>query len=78
MTLGSDYLSLLRSRNTAAMTVFLYYCVVLSSTERGRWFLEGWSSSVARSVSPLLTEYPWVELAQWPLERITGSIHETV
>lgn len=65
-----DFLDALRARRPSALTVFLYYCVMLRASEPNCWFLHGWAGRLAETISKLLCYAPWDALIQWPLGEI--------
>lgn len=73
--LAQDFIALLEQRHPAALTVFLYYCIVLQATEDTCWFLGGWSARLTRAIGKRLGDAPWADVSRWPLEtlRLKGS-----
>ena len=72
-----EYIKLLKARNQGALTVLLFYCVILQKAELDCWVFSGWAKRLADAASALITEQAWVDLAGWPLEemeRIQGKV----
>ncbi|GKT63086.1 DUF814 domain-containing protein [Colletotrichum tofieldiae] len=70
INLTEEYLQLLRNRDSAALTLLAYYCVVIRSTEATTWFMQGWGINAARAiVSDLDPE--WKDMIKWPLAFIS-------
>jgi len=66
-TVSDELLGLLRKRSPAALTMFLYYCIVMQTLEADYWFLEGWTARLGIVVAMSLRGSRWEEVAQWPL-----------
>lgn len=67
------FLVLLRAREPAASAVFLYYVAAMTHAEKHRWYLKGWSSTLAKSVLRDLQNTAWLDLAGWALNVIEST-----
>lgn len=70
MIVESDYIDLLHARHPAALTVFLFYCVIMQGQEGECWFLNGWSSKLVDTIFPLLQHSTWLDIGKWPLQQL--------
>ena len=69
-TVSEELLEFLRARHPAALTVFLYYCIILQTLEAEYWFLDGWSVRLGRVIATSLRGSQWEEAARAPLRRL--------
>lgn len=67
---SEDFLQFLRARHPAALTIFLYYCIIMHSLEADYWFLDGWSARLGRVIATSLRDSQWEEAAQAPLQQL--------
>lgn len=70
LVITDRYMELVKARNQGALTLLLFYCVIMQRAERGCWILEGWASRISKAASALISESPWTEFAQWPLQEL--------
>lgn len=73
--MASEYTELFRARHPAALTVALYYCLILRNVEKEVWFLDGWSTRLINAIAPLVKDTPWIDAAQWPLQQLQNASH---
>lgn len=71
---SDGYVALVRDRHPAALSIFLFYCVMLRSMEDRFWLLKGWGTSLAATISNILVESPWAESKAWPLHKIENLL----
>ncbi|EEY15698.1 DUF814 domain-containing protein [Verticillium alfalfae VaMs.102] len=69
--LSGDYISLLRQRDPAALSLLAYYCVIVSAVEPTTWYMQGWGRNALCSIEECLSP-AWKELIEWPLLFATG------
>jgi hypothetical protein len=69
-TISEELLEVLRARHPAALTVFLYYCIIMQSLEADYWFLNGWSARLGKVIATSLHGSQWEEAAQAPLQQL--------
>ncbi|EGY19730.1 hypothetical protein VD0002_g5403 [Verticillium dahliae] len=69
--LSGDYISLLRQRDPAALSLLAYYCVIVSAVEPTTWYMRGWGRNALCSIEDCLSP-AWKELIEWPLLFATG------
>jgi hypothetical protein len=69
-TISEELLEFLRARHPAALTVFLYYCIILQTLEAEYWFLEGWSAKLGTVIAASLRGSQWEEVAMAPLRQL--------
>lgn len=69
-TVSEELLGLLRARHPAALTVFLYYCIIMQTLEVDYWFLDGWSARLGRVIATSLHDSQWKGAAQAPLQQL--------
>lgn len=72
ITIAEGYITLLRQRNEAAMTVLIFYCCIMHKAEGRTWFVKGWGLSVASDVERLLSP-KWRLAIKWPLDTINQN-----
>jgi hypothetical protein len=65
--MGDDFVALLKARNEAAMTIVLYYSLILKIAGGDCWLMDGWGFKLSTEVSGLIVNQPWVGFAQWPI-----------
>lgn len=66
--LTDKYVDLLRGHDSMALIILAHYCLILHHS-RHRWWMEGWSLHLARSIWNLLDEY-WRPSAIWVLREV--------
>ncbi|GFF73268.1 hypothetical protein IFM61392_00854 [Aspergillus lentulus] len=66
--LQPKYVDLLREHDPMALVILAHYCLVLHHF-RDHWWMEGWSSHVARHIWKVLGEY-WRPSVSWVMKEI--------
>lgn len=71
--ISDEFIKLLQEHDYGALTVTLFFCVLLKTVESDYWYFRGWASRVARAISSILSGTRWMKFARWPLEKIGES-----
>jgi hypothetical protein len=68
--LSPNFLHLLRQRHEGALTVLMYYAVVLYAAEPIYWFMKGWADRTMCAISEAVVDPEWRAAIEWPLQFI--------
>lgn len=68
--LSDGFMTLLRHRDPAALTLLADYCVIVRATESSYWYTQGWGFSAARAIASSL-ESGWDDI-NWSLAVISN------
>lgn len=68
--LSPNFMYGLRQRSPGALVLVMHWAVVLSVAARTYWFFRGWTERITHAVTQELTESPWKEAIEWPLQLI--------
>jgi hypothetical protein len=68
--LSPNFLTLLRQQHEGALTVLMYYAVVLYAAEPIYWFMQGWPDRTMSAISKAVVDPEWRAAIEWPLRFI--------
>lgn len=68
--LSEEFLGALQARSPSALTVFVWYAVLLRHSEPDCWYFKGWAEKLVDSISPLISYSPWTELTEGALTHL--------
>lgn len=68
--LSPNFLHLLRQQHEGALTVLMYYAVVLYAAEPIYWFMQGWADRTMSGISKAVVDPEWRKAMEWPLHFI--------
>jgi len=68
--LSPSFLHLLRQRHEGALTILMYYAVVLYAAEPIYWFMQGWADRTMSAISEVVVDPEWRTAIEWPLHFI--------
>ncbi|KAF1966719.1 hypothetical protein BU23DRAFT_559996 [Bimuria novae-zelandiae CBS 107.79] len=71
--LSPNFMFGLRQRSPGALVLVMYWAIILSFAARTYWFLRGWTDRITQAVTEELTEQPWKEAIEWPIQLIEAQ-----
>ncbi|KAH7128895.1 hypothetical protein EDB81DRAFT_808472 [Dactylonectria macrodidyma] len=70
--MSTEYISLLISRDSAALILLAHYCAVARTTEASAWYMKNWGRTALRAISESL-DPAWEPYIQWPRAMISDG-----